>query len=126
MSCQSSSLEKRSTQLGIAVPGVREELVELPPRHLADWWQWEFCSFHSPAWWRRHWEKTGLVEVTTAHWLDDGHALWRAWEQMTAQWSATAGGKAFDRDRGMLEADTDELLGFTLLTAGRPAAAASN
>jgi hypothetical protein len=38
-----------------------EEYDTLPPPHLAPYWQWDFCAWHSAAWWRRHWEKTGLV-----------------------------------------------------------------
>jgi cyclopropane fatty-acyl-phospholipid synthase-like methyltransferase len=28
-------------------------------------------GFHSGAWWRRHWEKTGLVEITACYDFDD-------------------------------------------------------
>ena len=41
-------------QLGIVTPCVLDELADLPPPHLSPYWVWDFCSFHSPAWWRRH------------------------------------------------------------------------
>jgi hypothetical protein len=37
------------------------------PEQLRPYWEWEFCSFHSPAWWRRHWEKTGQVTRELTH-----------------------------------------------------------
>ena len=66
-------------QLGIAVPMLT---VELPadlgavPEHLSRFWNWEFWSFHSANWWRRHWAKTGLVEVEAAEAIPDA---WRQW-----------------------------------------------
>jgi hypothetical protein len=42
---------------------------------------WENWAFHSPDWWRRHWEKTGLVEVEVADLLPDGWKLWLDWDE---------------------------------------------
>ncbi len=69
-------------QIGIVVPGLAEELEDLPPRHLEPYWQWDFCSFHSPAWWRRHWAKTGLVTVEVADRLPAGWRDWLAWNEV--------------------------------------------
>jgi len=33
------------------------------PEHLQAWWEPALCSLHAPAWWRRHWERTGIVRV---------------------------------------------------------------
>lgn len=71
-----SSFLKLGGRLGIVVPGTLEELSEVPPPHLAQYWAWDFCSFHSPGWWRRHSEKTGLLQIETADTLTDGWKLW--------------------------------------------------
>lgn len=100
--------------IGIVVPGLAEEPETLPPSHLARHWKWDFCSFHSPAWWRRHWQKTGQVTVDLADWLPDGWHDWLRWND------------ACDRDRGvagddaaMLREDGGRLLGFTRVAAHR-------
>jgi cyclopropane fatty-acyl-phospholipid synthase-like methyltransferase len=41
---------KPGGQLGIVVPGLREEFVAGVPGHLAPYWEPDFWSFHSPAW----------------------------------------------------------------------------
>lgn len=109
---------KPGGRLGIAVPGVSREL-DGPPAHLKPWWEWEFCSFHTPAWWRRHWEKTGLVTVETADRLEGGRILWRDWCRLVAphvgDW-----GPHLTREADMLDADTEDLLGFVRVVATKP------
>jgi cyclopropane fatty-acyl-phospholipid synthase-like methyltransferase len=65
-------------QIGIVVPGVAKEFEDDPPAHLAPTWErdWEFWSFHSPAWWRNHWGRTGLVDVEVADLVPNGWRLW--------------------------------------------------
>ncbi|MGI8867767.1 MAG: SAM-dependent methyltransferase [Mycobacteriales bacterium] len=101
--------------IGFVVPGLAYESDELPPDRLAAYWKWDFCSFHSPGWWRRHLEKTGLVTVEVADRLPDG---WRDW----LQWNEVC-----DADRGqpgdeaaMLRTDAGQLLGFARVAARRP------
>ena len=43
-------------QLGFVVPGLTSELESGVPEHLQPYWDWQFWSFHSPAWWRSHLE----------------------------------------------------------------------
>lgn len=98
-------------EIGIAVPGLRNEMEELPPE-LAAHWDPDFWTFHSPGWWRRHWERTGLVDVTAADMLEDGVALWLEWLAM-----AEANGFAAPGERRLLEADRGRWLGFTRAVA---------
>ena len=100
---------KPGGRLGIVVPGTARE-IDGPPEHLKPWWEWDFCSFHAPGWWRRHWEKTGLVTVETADRMEGGHDLWREWCRLT---DPTGG------EGAMLDADTDKLLGFVRVVARR-------
>lgn len=76
-------LVKPGGQIGIVVPGLAHEFRDGPPAHLAAQWaeHWDFWSFHSPGWWRRHWEQTGLVDVDLADLLPDGWQLWRRWDE---------------------------------------------
>ena len=50
-------------QIGIVVPGLREELDGGVPSHLEPYWDPDFWSFHSPAWWQRHWERSGALTI---------------------------------------------------------------
>jgi cyclopropane fatty-acyl-phospholipid synthase-like methyltransferase len=109
---------KPGGRIGIVVPGVSREIAEVPEA-VKPWWEWEFCSFHSPQWWRRHWAKTGLVEVETADWMPDGHALWLEWLQLTKDQGPKGAGGA-SREIEMLQADTEKLFGFTRMVGRRP------
>jgi SAM-dependent methyltransferase len=101
--------------LGIVVPGTLEEITGAVPEHLATGWEWDWCSFHSPAWWRRHWEKTGLVDVQSADSIPDGWQHWLRWLEV----SAAEGYPASPTEMQVLRADAGRTLGFTRLVATR-------
>jgi hypothetical protein len=55
-----------------------DEMEDVLPEHLRAWWTEEqLWSFHSAAWWRRHWGRTGIVEIEEADMLSDGWRRWR-------------------------------------------------
>jgi SAM-dependent methyltransferase len=97
--------------LGIVVPAVTNELTEVPA-HVRPYWDWEFCSFHSAQWWRRHWAKTGLVQVEQSDWLEDGWRFWRDWMHTCA--AAYEGDRRAGclREAEMLEVDAGRTFGF--------------
>ena len=99
--------------LGIVVPGVLKELDGAVPAHLAAYWQWDWWTFHSPQWWRRHWEKTGLVEVERADIVPDGWKHWLKWLEVCQD----AGYPAPPDEIAMLRADAGRTLGFTYVVA---------
>jgi hypothetical protein len=71
--------------IGIALAGFMTEIGDSVPAHLTEWWAAEKpSSLHSAAWWRRHWERTGIVDVTTADALPDGWRSWRDWLMLAA------------------------------------------
>jgi hypothetical protein len=78
--------------------GLFGELSQIADRFLIDhqnpyWsWVWDFCSFHSPGWWRRHWEKTGLLEIETADTLTDGWKLRLEWNVVCEQFGDARSG----------------------------------
>jgi cyclopropane fatty-acyl-phospholipid synthase-like methyltransferase len=103
-------------QIGVVAPGLREEVEGDVPEHLQPYWSWEFWTFHSPAWWRRHWAKTGLVTVERADWLEEGWEAWLRWDEYAQQQ-----GVATDPSEAeMLRADGGRWLGFTRMV-GRKA-----
>src|SRR5215472_10432873 len=65
--------------IGIAGAGLMREFDGPIPDHLRGWWTADMCCLHSAAWWRRHWERTGILEVSTADTLPDGWRLWLGW-----------------------------------------------
>jgi cyclopropane fatty-acyl-phospholipid synthase-like methyltransferase len=108
-------LVKSGGQIGIVVPGLTHELDDGLPDHLAPFWRRDFWSFHSPAWWRRHWTRGGSVEVEIADLLVDG---WRHW----LLWLEVAGEHGFPtsaEEAEMLRQDEGQTLGFTRLVARR-------
>ena len=106
---------KPGGQIGIVVPGLQHELEAGLPEHLAPYWDWEFWSFHSPAWWRRHWEKTGKVDVTHADTMPDGWRQWQLWLEVSAE----AGYRSDPAELAMVAADAGRNLGFTRVVARR-------
>lgn len=106
-------------RIGIVVPSVSAEIGTDVPAHLVPYWEWEFCCFHSPAWWRTHWDKTGRVHVDHANWVDDG---WRDWLRFTEECQPHLEGwraESAAGERAMLEADRGEVLGFTRMVGTR-------
>jgi len=76
---------KPGGKIGIVVPGLQCEFTGSPPEHLLKpqsngkvFWEPDCYTFHSAQWWRRHWEKSGLVKLEIADTMDDG---WRHWAQ---------------------------------------------
>jgi SAM-dependent methyltransferase len=48
--------------VGIALAGFLSEIDDPVPEHLAEWWVAEMpYSLHSASWWRRHWERSGIL-----------------------------------------------------------------
>lgn len=108
-------LVKPGGQAGIVVPGLVEELAsDEPPEHLRPWWEPELFSLHSPAWWKRHWERSGLVSVEFADLLPDG---WKLWMESDRLWSERLGKSPDEAE--MLALDGGRALGFTRMVARR-------
>ena len=100
-------------EIGIVVPGLRQEFTDGLPEHLVPYWSWDFCSFHSPDWWRNHWEKTGKVEVTLADSIPDGWTHWLKWQEVCLE----QGYPSDRQEADMLRVDAGRNLGFTRIVA---------
>ena len=90
--------------VGIAGAGLTEELDGAVPEHLRRWWEPGHWCLHSAGWWRRHWERTGILGVERADALPDGWRLWLDWQR------AVAPGNAPEIEA--LEADAGRLLTY--------------
>lgn len=101
---------KPGGEIGIAGAGLVKEFEGSLPEHLRQWWTQDLWGFHSPQWWRRHWERTGIVEVDLADSMPDGWQRWLDWQRFIAP----------DNEAEILalEADQGDYLGYVCL-AGR-------
>jgi ubiquinone/menaquinone biosynthesis C-methylase UbiE len=109
-----SRFVKPGGAIGFVVPGMSTEPAAWPPAELADGWTsdtWDWCAFHSPAWWRRTLENSGQVTVEHADTLPHGNDDWVLWE------TAVGKGEGASREVTMLRKDPH--LGFTRVAARR-------
>lgn len=86
-------------QLGIAGAGLTRELDGPVPEHLRQFWTQDLWALHSVAWWRRHWERTGIVEIECAETMPDGWRIWADWHH-TVSTDSTAEIAAVEADQG--------------------------
>ncbi len=67
--------------LGIAGAGLMQEIEGQVPAPLRAWWEPSLWCLHSALWWRRHWERTGIMAVELADSMPDGWQVWRDWHR---------------------------------------------
>jgi cyclopropane fatty-acyl-phospholipid synthase-like methyltransferase len=97
--------------IGIAGAGLVREIEGDVPEHLRAWWTPALWAFHSAAWWRRQWGRTGLVEVEVAETMADGWRRWLDW-----QWAVAPDNAA---EIGAVEADGGRFLGYVRVVGRR-------
>ncbi len=97
--------------LGIAGAGLTREIDGRVPEHLDEWWEPGHWCLHSPPWWRRHWQRTGVVDVELADTMPDGWRFWLDWQRAAAPHNAT--------EIAALEADAGQWLAYVRAVARR-------
>jgi hypothetical protein len=98
--------------LGIAGAGLLQEIEGPVPDHLQAWWAQDLpWCLHSAPWWRRHWDRTGIMDVTSADALPDGWRLWVEWLELIAPENLT--------EIQALEADSGRHLGYVRVVGRR-------
>lgn len=108
-----AKLLRPGAQFGIVVPGLVQEFTDGVPEHLQPFWEWEFHTFHSPAWWRKHWEKMPEISVERADWLENGWKEWMEWIALCDHdWHGDG-----EREAEMLRVDGGRNLGFARVVA---------
>jgi len=97
--------------LGIAGAGLAQEVPVDVPQHLRPWWEPSMACLHSAEWWRRHWDRSGLVRTDTADLMADGWQYWLAWQHQVAPDNMT--------EIDTLAADAGQYLGYVRATCRR-------
>ena len=92
-------------------PVLVQEIEGAAPGAPAAWWTQDCWAFHSAAWWRRHWERTGIVDIELADTMPDGWQVWLDWHKAVAPDNAT--------EITALEADAGRYLGYVRLVGRR-------
>lgn len=90
---------KPEGQVGIAGAGLMREIEGPIPDHLQAWWEPSMWCLHSATWWRRHWERTGIMDIELADTMPDGWQRWLDWHRVIAP-DNEAEIKALEADRG--------------------------
>jgi cyclopropane fatty-acyl-phospholipid synthase-like methyltransferase len=62
--------------IGIAGAGLMQEIEAAVPEHLRGWWEPSLWCLHSASWWRRHWERSGIMAIELSDTMPEG---WQAW-----------------------------------------------
>ncbi len=99
--------------IAIAGAGLMREIEGPLPEHLAAWWTPDVWCLHSAGWWRRHWERTGFVDVATADTMPGGWQCWLDWLRTIAPNNAV--------EIAALEADRGQCLTYVRVIASRKA-----
>jgi cyclopropane fatty-acyl-phospholipid synthase-like methyltransferase len=97
--------------LGIAGAGLVREIEQSVPAHLGPWWTRDLWSLHSSAWWRRHWERSGILDIREADTLEEGWRLWLEWLEHVAPDNVT--------EREALVSDAGQYLGYVRVVGRR-------
>lgn len=90
---------KEGGAVGIAGAGLIREFDGELPEHLRAWWTPDLWCLHSAPWWRWHWERTGILDITTADAMPDGWLRWLDWHR-TLYPDNAAEIQALEADRG--------------------------
>ena len=108
---------KPDGRIGAVMPALTTEVGVDVPAELEPFWEWDFCSWHSPEWWRTHWAKTGKVTVDHADLVPDG---WKDWLHFNDFIAPSVEGwwvEEVASTHNMLEADRGKNIGFTRIVA---------
>ena len=108
--CVYAKLVKPGGQFGIVCPGFTREFENGYPETLKKHWHESMFTFHSRAWWRHLWEKTGLVEITACYDMNNPKSAWYPW----AKWAKE---HLNFNDEEFLNADTENDLALVVLAA---------
>lgn len=107
---------KPGGSLGIAGAGLTREFDGVVPEHLRAWWLPEtpdINCLHSAAWWKSHWERSGLLDVRVADTMPDGWKYWLDWHRAVAPDNAL--------EIQALEADQGRWMGYVRTIGNRRA-----
>jgi SAM-dependent methyltransferase len=102
---------KAGGPIGIAGAGLTREIEGPLPDHLREWWTQDLWCLHSAAWLRRHWERTGIMDIDLADTMADGWQRWLDWHRVVAPDNAV--------EIAALETDRGSYLGYVRIVGRR-------
>jgi ubiquinone/menaquinone biosynthesis C-methylase UbiE len=97
--------------IGIAGAGLMLEISGPVPDHLQEWWTPGLWCLHSAAWWRRHWERTGIMDMELSDTMPDGWQRWLDWHRAVAPDNAT--------EINAIKADGGKYMGYVRVVGRR-------
>jgi cyclopropane fatty-acyl-phospholipid synthase-like methyltransferase len=99
--------------IGIVDIGFRREIhsIDEAPDYLKPQYEKYWSSIHSVEWWKRHWQKTGLVEMQCARFLPESEQLLRDY------WLERPPTQDEDPIMRAAKSDEEELIGLFCLVA---------
>jgi SAM-dependent methyltransferase len=97
--------------IAIAGAGLMREIEGAVPDHLREWWTPDVWCLHSAPWWRRHWERTGILSIEMADTMPDGWQRWLDWHRVVAPDNAA--------EIAALEADRGRYMGYVRVVGRR-------
>lgn len=97
--------------IAIAGAGLMREIDADVPDHLRAWWTQDLWCLHSAPWWRRHWERTGIMQIEVADTMANGWERWLEWQRAVAPDNAL--------EITALEADRGSYLGYVRVVGRR-------
>ena len=66
--------------IGMTTPGLEPDPYKADvPGSVCSLWGHEVAAWHTPEWWRRHWELSGLLEGIETSWQRDAVENWILW-----------------------------------------------
>lgn len=97
--------------VAIAGAGLEQEIEDEVPDHLQGIWTQDFWCLHSANWWRRHWERTGILDITVADTMAEGWKVWLDWQRAVSPDN--------DAEIKTIESDRGKYLGYVRLVGRR-------
>lgn len=98
-------------QVGIAGAGLMREMEAPVPEHLRDFWTQDLWCLHSATWWRKHWQRTGIMDIEVADAMPEGWRMWLEWLGTVAPDNA--------KEMNAVAADAGRFLGYVRLVGRR-------
>jgi SAM-dependent methyltransferase len=106
---------KPEGRVGIAGAGFMKEIKGAIPKHLRNWWTPDLWCLRSAAWWRRQWERTGILDIELSDSMPGGWQRWLEWQRFAAPDNKV--------EIQAVEADRGEYLGYVRVVGRRRAKA---
>jgi SAM-dependent methyltransferase len=105
---------KSGGRIGMTTPGLKPDPYEADvPDGVWSLWGYEVAAWHTPDWWRRHWQLSGLLDGIESAWLPDGRENWIRWTEAIQTVSEKDERAVLD----LLESQAGAQMGFVSVTA---------